>query len=369
MKNWVSAWFLVVVIGVGVSIPAQAIMPLQGLLLVAVDATTEDSVAPTQQRTVATVGALTEDTNRTAQDDDTMTAAQIVARDGQMWFERMQQVLQAQNFSVSLVHIQGQRTELFRWLHGVSDDGQSLEILYSLNGPEVHIVRRNQRVSYFHPMMAPYSIRANSLFGPIPLGFYNSFAELADSYNVVAMGGARVIDRPAVHVRLVPRDQERFGYSVWIDRESGMLLRVATVSPSGEILEQIHITSMELSDEMNPDLLQVKTIGLPPLVRDDPSLNPVHHAWKKNWLPVGFKQIRANHHQLPMTGIPADYFLYSDGMTRISIYVSEDPKASNSFAYEGLDSLYSHQYQNYTVTVVGRVPMSMLQRIALSVRP
>ena len=183
------------VIGVGVSIPAQAIMPLQGLLLVAVDATTEDSVAPTQQRTVATVGALTEDTNRTAQDDDTMTAAQIVARDGQMWFERMQQVLQAQNFSVSLVHIQGQRTELFRWLHGVSDDGQSLEILYSLNGPEVHIVRRNQRVSYFHPMMAPYSIRANSLFGPIPLGFYNSFAELADSYNVVAMGGARVIDR------------------------------------------------------------------------------------------------------------------------------------------------------------------------------
>lgn len=368
MKNWVSAvvasraWFLTGLFSVSalivLSLPAHAALwklvdaePLATDSAVHIDtASTDPSVAPLPAQ------------------EPTNVPAQSVALDGQMWFERMQHALQNHNFSASLVHVQGQRVELFRWLHGQSDDGQNLEVLYSLNGPEIHIVRRAQRVSYFHPMISPYSVRARSLFGPIPLGFYNDYAELAESYNAVAMGGARVIDRPAVHVRLVPRDQERFGYSIWLDRETGMLLRVATVSPSGDILEQIQITSMELSEEINPDLLQVKAMGLPPLARDEVNQTPVRHAWQKNWMPVGFKQIRANHHQLPMTGIAADYFLYSDGMTRISIYISEDPKAASSLSYEGLDSLYSHQHQNYTVTAVGRVPMATLQRIALSVR-
>src|SRR5690554_290655 len=290
MQNYVGALFLCGVLGAGAVLPTAALA--------------QSGEAPVQDSTERTV--------------------EQSIQDGQIWFERMQHALRTKNFNASLVHVQGQRVELFRWLHGHSEDGQDLEVLYSLNGPEIHIVRRAQRVSYFHPMISPYSVRAKSLFGPIPLGFYAEFSELSESYNAVAMGGARVIDRPAVHVRLVPRDQERFGYSLWLDRETGMLLRMATISPSGDILEQIQMTSVELSDQINPDLLQIQQVGLPPLAQDEMNQQAVQHEWQKNWLPQGFKRVRANHHRLPMTGIAADYFLYSDGMTRISVYVSED---------------------------------------------
>lgn len=288
-------------------------------------------------------------------------------RDGATWFDRMQQALRTQNFSASLVHVQGQRVELFRWLHGRTEDGVELELLFSLNGPDIYLVRQNQQVSYFHPMISPYSLRAQALFGPIPTAFYESFDRISPSYSAVAMGGGRVLDRPAQHIRLVPKDQQRFGYSLWLDRETGMLLRMATVAPTGDILEQVQLTSLDFSTEIQTDLLQVQDSPMPPLVRDPDAGSALQHEWRQTWLPEGFSRVRANHHRLPMTGIAADYFLYTDGMTRVSVYVSQDPRASTNLQYEGLESLYTHRHRDFSVTVVGRLPMETLQRIAASV--
>lgn len=287
--------------------------------------------------------------------------------DGEMWFNRMQNALRTKNFSASLVHIQGQRVELFRWLHGVSDTGNEIELLFSLNGPDVYLVRQNQQVSYFHPMISPYSLRSQFLFGPIPAAFYDTFEQISRGYSVVTMGGGRVLDRPAQHIRVVPKDQQRFGYSLWLDRDTGMLLRMATVAPSGDILEQIQLTSVDFPAELQADLLQVKATPMPPLVRDPDADSTIQHEWRQTWLPEGFSQIRSNHHRLPMTGIAADYFLYTDGMTRVSVYVSQDPRAASELAYEGLESLYTHRHADFSVTAVGRLPIETLQRIAASV--
>lgn len=295
----------------------------------------------------------------------TVTEQQI--RDGVAWFNRMQQALRNENFNASMVQVQGQRVELFSWLHGRTEEGTELELLYSLNGPDSYLVRQNQQVSYFHPMISPYSMQSRALFGPIPSAFYESYAEIEPSYSAVAMGGGRVLDRPAKHVRLIPRDQQRFSYSLWLDRASGMLLRLATVSPNGDILELVQLTSLEITPEVAADLMQMHNSPMPPLIKDPNVDTRIEHDWQQTWLPEGFHQVRSNHHSLPMTGIAADYFLYSDGLTRVSVYVSQDPRAATSIQYEGLESLYTHRHRDFSVTVVGRLPMETLQRIAASV--
>lgn len=293
---------------------------------------------------------------------------QRALEEGERWFNLMQQALTEYNFNASLVHVQGQRIEMFRWLHGHTSDNEELELLHSLNGPEIHIIRRGQTVSYFHSMSSPYSIRANTMFGPIPTAFFRNFSEISEAYNAVPMGGARIMDRTTVHVRLIPKDQDRYGYSLWLDRESGMLLRMLTVNQEGEPLEQVQLTALEITSELNSELEQVTELNLPPLVNDVHRAVGVQHDWQTNYLPRGFSLIRGNHHRLPITGIAADYYLYSDGLTRVSVYVSEDPEAAANLRYDGLESLYSHSFADYSVTVVGRLPMATLQRIATSVR-
>ncbi len=288
--------------------------------------------------------------------------------EGERWFNLMQKALTEYNFNASLVHVQGQRIEMFRWLHGHTNENEELELLHSLNGPEIHIIRRGQTVSYFHSMSSPYSIRANTMFGPIPTAFFRDFSNIAEAYNAVPMGGARIMDRTTVHVRLIPKEQDRYGYSLWLDRESGMLLRMLTVSQEGEPLEQVQLTALEVTTELNSELEQVNELNLPPVVDDVHRSVDVRHDWQTNYIPRGFKLIRGNHHRLPITGIAADYYLYSDGLTRVSVYVSEDPEASANLRYNGLESLYSHSFADYSVTVVGRLPMATLQRIATSVR-
>ncbi|MFU8784566.1 MucB/RseB C-terminal domain-containing protein [Aliidiomarina sp.] len=288
--------------------------------------------------------------------------------EGERWFDFMQEALNNYNFSASLVHVQGQRVELFRWLRGSTADNESLELLRSLNGPEVQIVRRNQHVSYFHSMATPYSLRSNSMFGPIPTALFNEFSAISASYYAVPMGGARVLERPTIHLRLLPHEQDRFGYSLWIDRESGLPLRIATVTLEGEVLEQVQVTSLEVSAEPHSDLEQILELNPPPVVTDNQARAQLVHNWQINSLPAGFTQIRANHHRLPITGIAADYYLYTDGITRVSVYVTEDPRTNTNLRYDGLESLYTHAYRDYSVTVVGRLPMATLQRIAMSVR-
>ncbi|RUO22518.1 hypothetical protein CWE08_04900 [Aliidiomarina iranensis] len=288
--------------------------------------------------------------------------------EGERWFNLMQKALTEFNFNASLVHVQDQRIEMFRWLHGHNSENEELELLHSLNGPEIHIIRRGQTVSYFHSMSSPFSVRANNMFGPIPTAFFREFENISKAYDAVPMGGARIMDRTTVHVRLLPKDQDRYGYSLWLDRETGMLLRMLTLSQEGEPLEQVQLTALEITNEPNPELAQILDLNLPPVVEDIHRGVSVQHEWQTNYLPRGFTLVRGNHHRLPITGIAADYFLYSDGLTRISLYVSEDPEAAVNLRHSGLESLYSHSYADYSVTVVGRLPMATLQRIATSVR-
>lgn len=286
---------------------------------------------------------------------------------GEQWFDRMQQALRELNFDASFVHVRGQRIEPYRWLHGLTESGGEVEVLAGLNGPEYRALRHNDYVSYYHSVGSPYSMRSDVLNGPLPAGFYQPFERLRAAYNVVSVGGARVMDRPAQHIRIVARDRQRYGYSLWLDRDSGMLLRVATLSVAGDVLEQIQLTSLYISDELLDTLRELEEVPPPPLIEDHSNRRPVAGDWTISWLPQGFDLVRSNHHRMAMTGQPADYFLYSDGLAKVSVYISARVDGLNPVQIEGAESLFAADYGNIRVTVVGGLPVETMQRIAQSV--
>lgn len=289
-------------------------------------------------------------------------------QDGTQWFETLQHALRALNFDATFVHVRGDRIEPYRWLHGVSENGVEVELLAGMNGPEYRALRHNDHVSYYHALGTPYSMRADILDGPIPVGLFHPFERISDAYHVVSVGGDRIMDRAAQHIRVVARDRQRYGYSVWVDRETGMLLRAATLSMNGDVLEQVQLTSLFVSDEFNDNLEELKKVARPPLIQDHSNRRDVQGTWSVGWLPEGFSLRRSNSHRMAVTGQAADYFLYSDGLAKVSVYISRHTDSAQPIQIEGAESLYSTRLNEHQVTVVGALPLSTVQRIAQSVR-
>lgn len=287
---------------------------------------------------------------------------------GENWYNRMHQALRELNFDAAFVHVRGQRVEPYRWLHGRSENGQEIEVLSGLNGPEFKALRHNNQSSYYHPMGSPYSMQSSVINGPIPAGFFHDYGAIRSAYNVVSVGGGRIIDRAAQHIRVIARDQRRYGYSIWLDKETGMLLRSATLSSEGDVLEQIQLTSLFITDEFPQNLRDLEDITPPPLVQDNSNRESVQGDWQLTWLPEGFELKRSNHHQMAVTGAQADYFLYSDGLAEFSVYISEQSATRGPLQIDGPESLFSTELGNYRVTVVGRLPFEIVQRIARGVQ-
>lgn len=289
-------------------------------------------------------------------------------QDGTQWFKKLQRALRELNFDATFVHVRGERIEPYRWLHGVSANGVEVELLAGMNGPEYRALRHNDHVSYYHALGTPYSMRAQILDGPVPAGFFYPFERISNAYHVVSVGGDRIMDRAAQHIRVVARDRQRFGYSVWVDRETGMLLRAATLSMNGDVLEQVQLTSLFVAEQFNENLQELKNIARPPLIQDHSNYRDVQGAWTVGWLPEGFLLLRSNSHRMAVTGQTADYFLYSDGLAKVSIYISRHSESAQPIQIEGAESLYSTRLNGHQVTVVGALPLSTVERIALSVR-
>jgi len=285
---------------------------------------------------------------------------------GQQWFDRMVTALRELNYDATLVHLQGDRVEPLRWLHGQGQDGTEVELLMRLNGPDYRVLRIDDQTAYYQPAANSYSLRSDVVHGLIPTAFYHPFSELADYYRALPVGGGRVVGRDAQHIRLISRDNLRYGYSLWLDRETGMLLKSAMVTPRGEIAEQIQLTSVSFHERVPVNLKELQDVPKPPLLTDANGIVGVSYKTNLNWLPEGFKLLRSNRHQLVLTGIFADYYLFSDGLTAFSLYVSEyNDESAEPMALNGPESLYTTVTESgFVVTIVGKLPIESIKKIA-----
>ncbi len=284
---------------------------------------------------------------------------------GQAWYDRMASALRELNFEATLVKTHGQRIQPMLWMHGLHQDGLEVELLMQLNGTDVRVLRLGDQTSYyFQPSDNSYSLETDVTFGLLPAAFYKPFSELNEHYQVVASGGMRVTGRPAQYLRLVSRDNNRYHYDLWIDRDTGMLLKLQMMTPQGEILEQLQLTTLQLFAELPVSLDHLKGAQRPPKLYDKQKLQALQFGFEPQWLPQGFKLLRKHHRSLYHMGIPTDYYLYSDGLTEVSIYIANDNEQKlPDLALQGPESLYNTQQRGYVITVVGKLPVETLRRI------
>lgn len=283
---------------------------------------------------------------------------------------KMANAVHTRNFDASFVVVKGKTMEPYRWVHALQGDTE-LEHLSLLNGAGLEMVRIDNQVTYFEPQSEPYSLKTDSIAGPIPEVLFKDIDRLSAHYDFVLGGKGRIAGRAAQLVRIESKDEYKYNYWIWLDMESSLLLKAAYVNHEGEALEQLQLTHISVTEQPAGMLLEVLNRNFPTPLPNNALINEDSTAtnWKISWLPDGFELLKSDRHKLDLNNELTDYYLFSDGFVEISVFIQRPlpGKRLSGALTSGATTVYVHNGGNFDVSVVGNVPSMTAKAIAESV--
>jgi sigma-E factor negative regulatory protein RseB len=291
---------------------------------------------------------------------------------------RMNSAFATQNYDGVFVYIHGSSMDTLRIVHSAKD-GIERERIVRLDGHQQEIIRHAGKVTCVHGSDWNGDINHKVPEGPFATTFVRDMSELGKNYRLVAKRKGRVAGRDAQIFLVEPRDDYRYGYTIWLDEETGLLLKSILVH-HGKVLERFQFTQLQLSSDIDPMELEVgiagKTMTHSPLPDDNKNL--VDHKsldWRLDWLPDGFEVSMQGAHRAKESGKGVDTITYSDGMAAFSLFIEKivDQKYEQMMAQKGatvaVTRIINYPSGDHLVTVVGEIPIKTAKRIVGSVVP
>lgn len=287
------------------------------------------------------------------------------------WLSKLRTALTQTNFEAGIVTLKGEKTESFQWVHGVEPKtGEEVERVSPLIGGGVMTIRKGDAVTFIEPNKEPYSVSGNSIRSFIPPVFYKNAAQLINSYQFVLVSKSQIAGRSAQLIRIESVSKHAYNYWVWIDVLSGLPLRLAFVDEKGDVKEQVLMTHLTLHKEPSAEINKLIEFPTPPATAALIAQRQETNNWQMSWLPAGFKLIKSDRHHVSISREVSDYYLYSDGLVDVSIYVQRPLESFNSplILRDGATSFVMVHANGFDVTVVGKIPEEIAFKIASSVK-
>lgn len=298
------------------------------------------------------------------------------------WLDDMNRAFSELSYDGIFSYFSGQDLASLRVVHMVVNDEQR-ERLVHLNGAPREIVRRGDEVACIvMPGDALLELEESIPSGPFARAFVRRYDRISQNYGLSFFGEDRVADRTAMRVAVTPRDDNRYGYRLWLDKETRLLLRSELVDGEGRRLEIFQFNQIHFGDDVDeamlePDGKDGSLVSHLTLATKQPQ--PVSHdelAWQVGWLPEGFSMAAADIRRAPSSLKSINTIMYSDGLAAFSVFVEDMPDsgAASMVSRNGATVAVTHKITNqrnepYLVTLVGEIPTPTAQRIARSVSP
>lgn len=291
----------------------------------------------------------------------------------QAWLERVNRALRELNYTGTFVYRYDGKMETLRIWHQARPGGGERERLHSLTGDAREILRDDDTVTCILPDSRSVVVDRREASNPLNELLPKDIDSLRPYYRFGLAGEGRVAGRKTVRVRIEPRDDARYGYALWVDKESGLLLRSDLHGDDGHVLEQIMFVSLELVESIPDSALEphLSGEGFTWMRRSAHERAPrePERGWRIADLPLGFELRLSETHPLPGSEGAVKHYVYSDGLATVSVYIDRHVRED---ALEGLSRMgamnaYGRMVDGYQVLVVGEVPAATVERIAHSV--
>jgi len=289
----------------------------------------------------------------------------------QAWLAKMSEAVKSLNYTISFVLLKpAVDSQPYLWRHGVNEDGLEMEQLNLLNGPGREVVRIGNKVSYFEPNVPPYSLQTSIINGPFPSEFLQNPEKLLLGYEFIMIGRSRIAGRSAQQIRIISKDKTRFGLNVWLDQDTGLLLKMNMFGQEGQLLEQIQVTSIQIAKEPDPFFAKIEPGMLPEVVSFSTSAT-LNSLWEIGYIPRGMTIVKRDLRRLSRSSGVVEYIMLSDGLVDVSVYLqsrNNNKPQDNLVGTVQSDTLLTIEHGELNITVIGKLPASTANAIAKSIQ-
>lgn len=290
------------------------------------------------------------------------TVAQAQSPETLAWLRKIQDATQRLSYSGTFVYQNGGRTETSRITRDAAGDVEKLEVM---DGLPREIVRTKDTVRCYLPESRVVKVDRRTERG-FPALVPERISALARHYDISLGESRRIAGFDCQAVVLQPKDNLRYGYRLYADTASGMLLRAVTFDAAGQSVEEFTFTQLTLGG-VKRDMVRPRHAGREWRVEDAEAAPARLAGWGLAAELPGFHKITELKRRLG-DARPAGQMVFSDGLAAVSVFIepleSRRERGATGLASMGAIHIYTREVANHMITVVGDAPAVSVQRIA-----
>ena len=183
----------------------------------------------------------------------------------------------------------------------------------------------------------------------------------------------RIGGRETQIVYLEPKDEYRYLYKLWLDKEYGLILKMSILDHQQKLIEQASFNQIALFTGQDLNWFKPSVDTHKKYIMDDVPENKVSHEKYCTIanLPAGYREV--SHVTRTMGSQPqlVHHWIFSDGLSFVSLFVNPIPKGQKSRVGEtqvGSSHVYARVMNGNQIMVVGEVPQATIQKISNSIQ-
>jgi len=254
----------------------------------------------------------------------------------------------------------------------VCDGRQQFERIEALTGAPRITMRRNDEVATFLPerqLVLKYRREALRLF---PGLLRAPGSRIEDFYSARSLGSERVAGLEADVVEFVPKDGLRFGYRIWSERRTGLMVKMQTRNPQTRVLEQVAFIELQLDAPVRIETLAHQfehSSGFRVQQQVQRQSTAAEQGWRLRSEVPGFQPMAFNLRGPSIAAATTAQWVFSDGLASVSLFIENfdaqrhTREAARSY---GATQILSRRVGEHWVTALGEVPPETLTLLVQS---
>ena len=242
-----------------------------------------------------------------------------------------------------------------------------------LDGSPREVLSQGRDVSIYSPKNEKIVIEKKRGQNMFPALLPSNMDAIKASYQAQFSGAERIGGRDALVITLTPKDQLRYGFKFWADKEYGLLLKATTINEHGVPLEQISFSQLTWMDGQNMDWFRPKLDPSKAYVMDEDApakANAADIDWIVTEIPLGYRKVDQVKQVVQGKALPVTQMIFSDGLSSISLFIEPLPKGVRpkvGHTIVGATNFYASVNEGHQVMVVGEVPEAAVTQFANAV--
>lgn len=305
--------------------------------------------------------------------NQTAGAAEPVRADARDLLDRMGRATRELNYDGIFIYRREQGMDTMRLIHKSGQDGET-ERLITLTGQSREVIRTKESVTCIFPENRQILIEKSRTHKLLFNQFPEALERIGEYYSFSVAGEDRIAGKDTWVVEIVPGDEYRYGYRLWIDKENHLLLKSELDDKTGMPVEQILFTQLEVLETIPDELLKPATSGNDYTLHNSSTIEHYRETqgiyWKTGWLPQGFALVNYEQKLNDEDADAVEHLIYSDGLAMVSVFVEQtgpDPDFKPGGQKMGAVNAFSEVIDGYLVTAVGEAPYATVRGMATSV--